>query len=1591
MSLSVDLETNTNIFALAYLNGIKWKKYKSRAHSTLLPGFGKEGAVFSAYSQLLDAGFPCFWQPSDIISDESEYLHSFHDEAVFNLWVFSIQRSPSAENCPSLLDLEEIDSGTCTDNESSSSLKFLFKAIYNVIERTMATKNFVRLGNTFLNANCFLSKSPVFSTSVNLILYGSVICCSTHIHEQYVRPVNDRDTSIASLNLREKKISALPKVYLAPYGLPAFLVGGKGQMSSQYCERLKRLWELFYPFPGGGNSTYKRGCSAYFVQVVCDGVKIHYPAHAIFTVCEDVQGKVTHNPAVPISQLQKAQMSDEFLAAAWKECVLEGRPSAKGGGDFWGYTDIFSKKKRGVEFLKRAKEDSLSESLASTPFTNTSSSSVPMKRKVTSEQSSPTKKRPINDLAIPIDGLEEEMLTDVTVEDFDLFFKKEGMPGSNKVDVIDIDPQIIESDDPEIIGEFPSVATLNKEKGGEGKTGIADHDFGGPGSADSVASSKTGDGPHKRTSATSLGVIEEVDEIISAKKADKENDSSCRAMHHGQGEKEGACEGEKEWDIDDYFKCKNKAMNNWIPKSNYSPVGGIGDDYKPRHTYQPISVNLVENQKKTLLREKENVITLTPKGHAVICVEGKPGETKAHMLRRASSPVDSSSSGSSDEDSEFEELTIYDDLVENQVYEGPLLRKGTGNASVPNFIKTDCLYLNLMLSLSSNAFGGVQRDSSMMSTNDRSRGWLDTSLERLDSGAAVSRPFTDLGWCKADSCCEDESCCDCTEFDIYLKAIRDEAIASVFTWGTLEQDFTFLCAQQNFLESSIGFCRGWKAEERQGEQYLMDDVRKISLISSLQSVEGSTGLEKLYEILKEHRKFSHRDSFASFDAYSDVSLIHINRFQPVLRELFGQMCEGTLRIKQFLDSELPSTERSRKKTLQKLPTPMINVGYEDGWLSVSPMALPFWEKLVLEPYSSVKNIFYCAVCPSNPVLLDSCETFFKELSCIYQTCRLGKHQTIAHAEVAEELKLLKNGILSVDDVQTEDAGVKFENEYTEKLKYRWKDNPHLSSFFKACLVISRLLSKVPESNKKIDELDDLDTFEMSNHMELLVTQTTYVVYLVNGFTHHTSVYDLMCCFSALATLTPSHVQDRLIVQVVDAQTIISPGTSNSIGGSTFTLKTLAFIVYSKCRQIIHPRSKFIPNVSSDLEKSIAYKLYGPAFVISQECKFADLASLPVLDECKIKTPVIIPTQNVYVDNVLHCCYKVSPQRKWMVAVITDSHGELMESRLFYLKSSMSTFTEGEQTEDENFANNFLSGNKNDCSFEGIVKMWSWCVEIVSSTALPWRVVIGRMGDMTRLELNYWHLVINSNKIAAINSTIRSKCSACSLGTINEYPSIQTVSLVSIGNDSNFQVFPSSEGIGSRSKKLNEANAFLSAPNSASVIGSNTTTSGASSLTNSRASSPLPFAAANTSVATPGKPAEISKSYSFVTSVPFVWTIGGPQPLAAGYIINTCSPSLQHSVSVNRTNTFKLALYSHTPCARNFHNNCDPGKVDDNNPFDSTSDFSCTLKKLAGQYSNLTYLTCRPSLSCDRTSFLPIHFAVLCRLTHLIEKAPDFKF
>jgi len=94
--------------------------------------------------------------------------------------------------------------------------------------------------------------------------------------------------------------------------------------------------------------------------------------------------------------------------------------------------------------------------------------------------------------------------------------------------------------------------------------------------------------------------------------------------------------------------------------------------------------------------------------------------------------------------------------------------------------------------------------------------------------------------------------------------------------------------------------------------------------------------------------------------------------------------QGPLTWRQFHQMAGPSTKGNTDDQCEPLPVPTVTVGHEKDFMTLSPLALHYWDSLSIEPFSQPRDIAYIVVAPDNELLLDYSKRFFKNLSVTYE-------------------------------------------------------------------------------------------------------------------------------------------------------------------------------------------------------------------------------------------------------------------------------------------------------------------------------------------------------------------------------------------------------------------------------------------------------------------------------------------------------------------------------------------------------------------------------------------------------------------------------
>ncbi|CAK9296009.1 unnamed protein product [Gordionus sp. m RMFG-2023] len=275
-------DCHTNIFALADLNGLKWKKYLyskslSPTNSSLFglsPSFHtidknfnqpntinneknystirlSQDPLLSSYCKCLESSVLCVWRLRPGDSLDSNFI-----DRPKELWIFWHGDEPDF----SILihrDLKESEFGNWDNGLTYEGRTLLFKAFHNIIERYLMMRGFLRLGKWFVepkikgndsdlhseDGECYNSPTNQLAFSLAFFLHGESAICASLIVQKF--PSIYR--LILPENLGHTQHYKPLNVIMCPYGLSGILTGKYFKSSDAGMEDLLEEWQKFYP------------------------------------------------------------------------------------------------------------------------------------------------------------------------------------------------------------------------------------------------------------------------------------------------------------------------------------------------------------------------------------------------------------------------------------------------------------------------------------------------------------------------------------------------------------------------------------------------------------------------------------------------------------------------------------------------------------------------------------------------------------------------------------------------------------------------------------------------------------------------------------------------------------------------------------------------------------------------------------------------------------------------------------------------------------------------------------------------------------------------------------------------------------------------------------------------------------------------------------------------------------------------------------------------------------------------------------------------------------------------------------------------
>ncbi|XP_071946449.1 mediator of RNA polymerase II transcription subunit 13-like isoform X2 [Antedon mediterranea] len=535
-----------------------------------------------------------------------------------------------------------------------------------------------------------------------------------------------------------------------------------------------------------------------------------------------------------------------------------------------------------------------------------------------------------------------------------------------------------------------------------------------------------------------------------------------------------------------------------------------------------------------------------------------------------------------------------------------------------------------------------------------------------------------------------------------------------------------------------------------------------------------------------------------------------------------------------------------------LPIPPLLVGHDKEWLSFSPYALRKWEKLLLEPYSCPRDVAYLVVAPDNHYILRKAKAFFKELSAVYETCRLGRHVPIPK---------LRDGIYRVG----KKAASKLHRESVDG----WftqigthPDAPKLKLYAQVCKhhVAPFLLSEPideniffrgrpergsgpsvaskpvnPSSNSynststprdgdmgppaapcqsansgcqdNAEVVENKENPSLSADNDDTVHPPAIVVYMIDPFSsdfesagdfNSIATVGLVRCFMEMYLNLDEKLKRSVVLQIVPVSKIIHTMNSDLNSPSLDDAKCLAFSVFSQCRKIVTPTllSKSMTGFGPTAELEGILKTNRDSAAHLQRLYQPPYVLAPIKDKQTELGETFGERQQQWGE--LFCVYCLSHDQRWILATCTDNKGETMDTKIISIDVP-----------------NHTRRKKVSVRQIALSKIWDFILEVMCRAAHPWRLVVGRFGRLGHGELKDWNKLLNRKALAKRTQQLHVLCNMCNITSNSEIPCIQSACLVSLEPEATLKILADSAADKlNKVSQVQQSNNTLSTPKDA---------------------------------------------------------------------------------------------------------------------------------------------------------------------------------
>nr|XP_019933175.2 mediator of RNA polymerase II transcription subunit 13 isoform X2 [Aedes albopictus] len=520
------------------------------------------------------------------------------------------------------------------------------------------------------------------------------------------------------------------------------------------------------------------------------------------------------------------------------------------------------------------------------------------------------------------------------------------------------------------------------------------------------------------------------------------------------------------------------------------------------------------------------------------------------------------------------------------------------------------------------------------------------------------------------------------------------------------------------------------------------------------------------------------------------------------------------------------------------PVPSLVVGYEKDWLSLSPYAIHYWDKLLLEPYSYPRDIAYVVVLPDNDFVVSKVKTYFKELSTTYEMCKLGRHNPIKgwdgilRVGSNRVLKETQNSSMdewftSLGDTRLSEMLRLYAQTCQQQLApYLSKvpsdksllDPPenHNASATAHALALAQASStpnrdgpgqspmpppppstpdpsqpgdKAPSTPKSDNDQENRDTLNTSStspadrmqHDDDGKEPPHIVLYMVEPFTCGTDAPEIerLACLSLLRCYSNilNTVPDSIRSNI--SVQLISLESIMELGRSRNRLR-LSDHMRSQALSIFSQSRRYMQHLNN--VKSLTG--FGTAANAEQFMKNKDEKNRAPY---KLYTPPYVLAKLCEKKESSESFGQTSIKQQCSIMYCNYC---LSEDQCWLL--AVATDDRGEFLETTTInidIPNRVRRKRASARRLGLQKLMDFILGLISQTVQPWRIVIGRIGRIGHGELKGWSWLLGKENLRKLSKHLKDICQQCSLLHPVSVPSILSACLVTLEPDSELRVMP----------------------------------------------------------------------------------------------------------------------------------------------------------------------------------------------------------